>query len=311
MTSASRTTLRILVAVCFVQLLSSCAAVNGNPARSGNTAKRLRQLDQYYAADILAKYLKSPDRRAFRDDVINGQLLAMDIHFDEFVQSLAEQGIFLNVGSDFAVLGLSGAGTVLPSAGTKSVLAAISGGITGAKTSVDKNVFYEKTMPALLAQMQAERKTVLAMIRTGQQQDVAHYPLSQALLDLNSYYLAGTIPGAISGIIDEAGSKSTTAEIEIKRDQEFVANEPKASDNVDRIKKLTPEQALTVAKAMEPHVTDRNKDIQAAIQAWDPNKSRLSDGKFAKQLLLRWAAIDSRDSQSLEEWQGSLDSVEK
>ena len=294
-----------------VELVPSCAAVNGNPTRSGNTAKRLQQLDQYYAPEILDQYSKSPDKRTFRDDAINGQLLAMDIHFDEFVQSLAEQGILLNVGSDFAVLGLSGAGTVLPSAGTKSVLAAISGGITGARTSIDKNVFYEKTMPALLAQMQAERKAVLATIRTGQQLDIAHYPLSQALLDLNSYYLAGTIPGAISGIIDEAGSKSTAAEIEIKRDQEFVANEPRASDNVDRIKKLTPKQALKVAKAMEPHIAERNKDIQAAIQAWDPNKSRLSDGKPAKQFLLRWAAMDSRDSQSLREWQGSLDSVEK
>jgi hypothetical protein len=81
---------------------------------------------------------------------------------------------------------------------------------------VDKNAFYEKTLPALLAKMEALRKQQLAVIRHGLALAPEDYPLIQALADVDTYYNAGTIPGAILEITGDAGATSKAADIEIK-----------------------------------------------------------------------------------------------
>ena len=52
-------------------------------------------------------------------------------------------------------LGLNLAGTAVAAAGTKTILSAIAAGVTGSKEIVDKNYFFEKTIPALVGQMNA------------------------------------------------------------------------------------------------------------------------------------------------------------
>src|SRR5437899_1909788 len=108
-------------------------------------------------------------------------------------------------------------------------LAASSAGIIGVKGAIDADLFYQKTMPALVAQMDAQRRTVLANILQGLSQGLDLYPLQQGLRDVDSYYAAGTIPGAISGVVTDAGAKSEEADIKISRDQQFVANQGAAN----------------------------------------------------------------------------------
>ena len=44
----------------------------------------------------------------------------------------------------------------------KSILSGVVAGIAGIKGTVDKNLFFQRTIAVLIAQMDAERKTVLA-----------------------------------------------------------------------------------------------------------------------------------------------------
>jgi hypothetical protein len=142
---------------------------------------------------------------------------AIDLYFGQFQQDLFREGVGSGIATDWITLALAGAGAVAGNAGTKAALAAAAAGIIGAKAAFDKNVFFDKTMPALLAQMVALRKTVLVRIQAGLSQGIDRYPLTQALIDLEDYYNAGTIPGALTGIVEGAGATAKQADEEMKK----------------------------------------------------------------------------------------------
>jgi hypothetical protein len=72
-------------------------------------------------------------------------------------------------------------------------------------------------MPTLLATMVAQRKVALVRIHEGLTHAIDAYPLTLALNDLDRYYQAGTIPGALSAIADTAGATATKAEAHLER----------------------------------------------------------------------------------------------
>jgi len=111
-------------------------------------------------------------------------------------------------------LGTTGA---LVTGGASKVLSAASAAVTGIKGSIDKKLFFEQTMPALFAQMLAKRKAVLVNIRSGLTRSTSLYPLHQGLADLEEYRYAGTIPGAISSVVEAAGAQSADAGKELEK----------------------------------------------------------------------------------------------
>jgi hypothetical protein len=199
--------------------VAGCSALKGFPQRSGDPAAQLQRLDKYFAPDILDQYNEEKpeaEKRAFRDEVVNGQIRAIDIHFNNFVQGVSQESVQTNLGTDVLLLGLNGAAAVASASTAKTVLASIATGVTGTKTAIDKNVFFEKTMPALVAQMEADRKMVLVNIRTGLTLSTDKYPLFQALVDLDDYYIVGTIPGSIAGITKTAGASAAASDRELR-----------------------------------------------------------------------------------------------
>jgi hypothetical protein len=298
---------KLTIAFLCLTLVASCASMSGYPPASIDQNAELKSLQPYFSPD---KVNSCADKQC-RNEIISGRLRAVDLNYYAFVKVLFEQYSASTLSADIIVLGLNAAGAVAGGAATKAALAAASAGVVGVKGAIDADLFYQKTMPALVAQMDAQRKTVLANILKGLSQELAQYPLQQGLGDVDAYYASGTIPGAISGIVTDAGAKSERADIKITRNQQFVANFAKANTTVDRISKLSQAQALALAKLMEVHISERDSNTQQLIKLWDPNATRLTSGKNAKQLLSQWAAMDSRDDQSTNEWQTNLNIVEK
>lgn len=72
-------------------------------------------------------------------------------------------------------------------------------------------------MPVLLTKMTALRKEVLVKIYMGLGQSTTDYPLMKALNEVDDYYNAGTIPGAIIGITATAGATIAKADEAISR----------------------------------------------------------------------------------------------
>lgn len=213
---------RLFVLVCVTASLDGCAALRNYPVRPNNVDTELQALRRYFDP---AEIQKGGNTIAWRNEVVNSQILAIDLQFTAFEQELARENVGVNTAVDMTVIGLGAATGVAGGAAAKSILGAISGGITGAKGIIDKDIFYSKTMPVLLSQMEAQRKVQLVKIRTGLTADAnqdplleaRQYTLSEALIDVEEYYKAGSIPAALQGIIEQSGATGQKATTDLKQ----------------------------------------------------------------------------------------------
>ena len=210
-----------MIAAASIISMTACQSFRGYPKPVVPEKTELKNLVHYFTDDVETQYkheLLSGEAsgKAYRDEVISERLRAIDIRFVMFTAAINKEANGTGMLADFAVLGLSGGGAVAGGAATKAILAAISGGITGAELSINKTLYYQKTLPALLAQMEASRIDQLATMRAGMQKSTSDYPLATALHDVDRYYLAGTLPDAITAIGVAAGAKSDAAAKDIK-----------------------------------------------------------------------------------------------
>lgn len=191
--SLPRMQVLLRLAVALPLLIAGCSTFSGYPQRNDDPKAELKELEQlYFRPDVLVKYEAltpgSLERRAYRDRVINGRILAIDDNYQAFVRQFSS---FEN--------------------GSKRVLADMTAGFTEFRGSVDKNLFYQKTWPVFVSMMDALRLVQLVKIRNGIRRSDEEYPLTQGLADLQNYYSAGTLTGAISAITLSASNTSTQA----------------------------------------------------------------------------------------------------
>ena len=304
----------LVLALVLVPLgLGACSSLRAYPNRSGDLDTELKQLDKFHAPTILEEYEKKPDaaaKQAFRNEVVTARIRAIDLHFGVFQQALFREGVSTNILADWITLGLGGATATIGGATTKAALGAVSAGITGAKTSIDKNVYFEKTMPALLAQMIASRKVASARIQEGLTRAAGLYPLNQALIDLEDYYNAGTIPGAAALIIEQAGATAKKAdEVQLEtRTKAFFAKErvDRAAGIIDRVKALPDAKAISLAT----NLPVQDKEINRVIQTVDPTGQHTTKAGAARQVLLMAVSHSTKSEAYLDAWEAALKLLE-
>lgn len=204
--------LGVIAALGAMLLFGGCAAsFKGAPDRLYK-ADELTTLDPLYAKTIqAAASAASGAQIGVRNQFIEMRSAVIDHQYDLFRGDLYEQRIGANVGVDLATLGLSGVGAATGSTQLKTGAAALAAFLIGGKASIDKNAYFDRTLPALLEQMDAARATVRRRILDSMLLDVGNYPLMQASSDLQAYYHAGTIPGAIAGITTTAATQKKAA----------------------------------------------------------------------------------------------------
>jgi len=200
-------------------ILTACATIRGGPETPRPPTEAASDPIYLIDKETLGAYDKITDpdnRKAKRNEIIDERILEIDNQFSAYETDLWREGIGAGIGTDWLQLTLSGLTATVGGEAFKSAVGAASTGILGAKSSFDKRVYFEKTIPAIMAQMVAEREKILAVIEANKQRSVTEYTLFAALSDLNNYYRAGTLPGAIQVIAIDAGAKEARAEQEIK-----------------------------------------------------------------------------------------------
>ncbi|OGT82552.1 MAG: hypothetical protein A3H91_03660 [Gammaproteobacteria bacterium RIFCSPLOWO2_02_FULL_61_13] len=211
----------LLLAFSFLMLGGCLASLTAYPDLSYDAGAELKSIESYLSAEAITRYdaaedvqRNGMDKKQWRNAVVNARIRAMDVLFNDFQQDLYQEGVGFGISTDWIVLALSGAGALISSAST--ALSAASSGVVGAKAAFDRNAFLDKTMPTLLATMVAQRKDVLATIRASLALDIDEYPLTLALTDLDHYYQAGTLPGALTAVAENAGSVAEEADDRLK-----------------------------------------------------------------------------------------------
>ena len=241
--------------------LSACAGVSGYPAQPDSLPTTITSLDSKTLATRIADYndknTPTDQKMSIRNEIIWSDITQIDQKFNDFKLSLNSQENKLSIGSDFVSLALAGLGATVGNTATKAALAAASAGVIGAKAAIDKDVLYQKTITALVTQMEAGRSKQLAVIITNMKSDTTAYPLEAASKDLQDYYQAGTLVNAIAGVSSSASvaaQDGTNAVAKAIALPTVTAEEKPASDAAlvvqQKMALLSPNQKLVMAHAM-------------------------------------------------------------
>ncbi|MFD2262340.1 hypothetical protein ACFSM5_05525 [Lacibacterium aquatile] len=310
-----------LALACAVFMLSGCTSLGGYPDRPEEISDKTSKLRERYFlpnTDVLATYAgKGSDRRAYRDEVVYGQLQAFDLMFSDFVEQLYKEGVITNLSLDIMGIGVGTAGATVTGAAASRVLSAVSAGIAGSQTSINKNLYYERTMPALLASMVAERSKILADIERGLSLSDDKYPLGRALMDIERYYHAGSIPGAITTITEKAGETKAKAEtsLNVTRDKAFVAADAqeRVKELVAIVKDLPPGEAYTILAAPPTQLdTDTSNMISTVTgttigtQQFEQKLKGPANDAAAKRLLTQVLLGIDRSTQNIGPWKAAI-----
>lgn len=185
----------------------------GAPTQSFSTKKDIKALATHFeqATEISKFYdIAVTDNDAQRDRrnaFITGRMVLVDLRYIQFIRGLTRERQLLDSATDFFIMSLNLAGAGAAGTTTKTVLSSIAAGFGGTKAIIDRDFFYQKTVPALVAAMNAQRAVTRETLIKGLQQDIDAYPFHTAVVDVQNYYEAGTFVGALNAITADAAVK--------------------------------------------------------------------------------------------------------
>jgi len=264
-----------------------CSTLRGNPVRYETTEAIVQAID--LKADEVAT-LADPPSREERNRIQNKAMAVIDLRFNSFARELAADRADSSTAVAGTTLGASTAGAFVESVKAKTNYALFAAGVVGAFGIVDKNYFYEKTVPALVAGMRAARATVLLRIRQGQGETLESYDGVAALQDLEDYYAAGTLLASIAEITARAEADTvavlaqvreldvpTPAQIDNRRkisqaifaikDQSGVDKGNQALTSLGLLPQTTPKDTrAALVKALQPRTPERIAIVEKALK---------------------------------------------
>lgn len=209
---------KILLKTSLVFFISSCAALDGMPEPVFNSDSVVETVSSNYGfataighmAEISASnYTGNENPRTYRDQVAAAYLMAIDTRYLEFRQHLSQSLKGGNIGFDLAILGLTGVGAMWGR--VASDFSAAATGFAGARASVNRELYFERTLPALVSLMEAGRLEVRSRITAGLNQPVNEYTIQELFADLHSYEVAASLDTAIQRASELAASASSDA----------------------------------------------------------------------------------------------------
>ena len=186
---------------------AGCSSFQGRPDPVMPTRSALAAAHAYTVSQALARWEAAGDdtqKRAVRDRFIALRVDAADAQYARFLANVSVASKGGGFGLDLIGLGLSGGGAVAGKA-TANALSAAAVGVAGTRAAFNKDAFFEKALPAVVAEMAAARIRALAAIRAGEHKTADAYTLADAMMDVNAYETAASLDGGIQALAQSAG----------------------------------------------------------------------------------------------------------
>ena len=209
----------MLLSACAAVFLTGCASFNAMPdpviTRAAADAI-IQPISVPTALQAMPGEITLGTGKTYRNQISSLRILPQhNSHYLDFLLHLSRQVKGANFGLDFAALSLSSVSAIAHAAANELATAAAI--VTGTRSSLDKEVYFDKTLPAIVSAMEARRLSVRADIeKRMKEEDVETYTLEQGFADVMRYQMATTIDGAIQDITSAAGQQEATAEQEYK-----------------------------------------------------------------------------------------------
>ncbi len=265
------------------------------------------QLLQRHVTDGSDAHLASV---AYRNDVVLVTMRAIDAHYGRYQTSMVSADAGRNIAVSSVSTAFSVWGALVSGGDTSQILSGLTGLLTTFDTSVDKETYLNQTMPALFEVMSAERLRIEAEIRQKFALSTDDYPLADALKDLERYFRAGSIVGALEVVSENAAEERDGAEqtLRVMRDADFVTAEKQERIRsflglVDQLTDVDMARSLLATPPVSLDALARTALI-----------SRLNGNSIAglslsdAQLLLKMVLViqANRAETSLDAWEGAL-----
>jgi hypothetical protein len=223
---------RTVVLVWLVSSATACSAIRGYPENAEDNDATIAKLSSSAEATRV-QYEQAADnqvRTALRNRTVYAKLQIQEILFTDFQSQLWSDNNVFSTGGDLVLLILSGLGATTGDATTKAALSAASAGIVGARGVISKDIFYQRTLPAILAQMSANRDRVKAAILDSlNMKNDASYPLAAAEMDLQVLQRASGIVNAVQNITQVAVAQKELAAGEVNAARQGMFSRAKTS----------------------------------------------------------------------------------
>ncbi len=223
---------KAIIIVVALFTICGCAGLNQFPIPVENPAAELKKRDPEYFATVNAiEKATAPEAKKLRNGEITRRLKVVDDNFEDFRAKLAKENVKADFGVSIVAVGAGAAGSLVSETASQ-ILSAVSGGLAGAQAAYTKAALFDKALPSLLAQMEASRQAVSVKIFEGMTKSIDEYSLAEASHDIDSYYLAGSLPGAVIATSADAKVKKDEAEDQLAKFRENAFFESKSADRL-------------------------------------------------------------------------------
>lgn len=162
-----------------------------------NIPNRTAALTNYFSPDPAQR--ANMTKREYRDFIISLYQGEIENRYRSFTDQLNSGSRGTGLGFDLVLLGLNGA-AALVSPNSVDEIATVTAVTSGARATIDKRLYYEQTLPALIKAMDAQRAQIMTEIVRKQQLPAEQYGLDLAFNDLNRLIDAGRISAAVTRV---------------------------------------------------------------------------------------------------------------
>lgn len=249
--------------------LAGCTSFSGAP-QPVISVQQARAMIDLYPPDKVVQNIEAmtvpADRTSYRNRVVASYLMATDAYYDQFRRDLAKNVKGGNIGFDLATLGLTGlASQWKNAAGELATIATVTG---GTRATLNKELYFEKTLPTLLSLMESRRLTVRSEILKGLSQPESAYTIQDAFSDLWRYQSAASIDGAIQQAAAAAADEAKDAKLDYSKAVELCTVDDEIDAGRRKIIDALQAEANAAAAATDAQVARGHRQrIQLAMAA--------------------------------------------
>ncbi|MBY3181023.1 hypothetical protein HFO24_04970 [Rhizobium laguerreae] len=271
--------------VCGLLLCVGCApSLTSGPQRLNSNVEDTASVKAQFGHVDFANYLgRTPsDRVSYRNNLIAARMYAIDVAYTQYESSLTTESQTIAFFSSTATNALTGTATLITPVATKNILTGSASFLNATTANYNDSVLFKQTTQILQTQMRANRAAVASLIIRRMRQSDSDYPLAFALSDIEEYYRAGTLTGALvkaNATVSDAeqiaqGDKEAAIEYSLSRENastllrnSLVQNGKYNRVQAERLKALLRQRGVT--ERLEIVISNPKYNAEAAQLARD------------------------------------------
>ena len=192
----------MVVLLSVLPLIAGCVTISSGPDRIFDASADIPALRAY------AAYVPAQNDVTSRNTFIAARMYAIDIEYSEYFEKLLKEKQLGTSVLDATLLGLTAATTIVHGEAAKTAISAVSTGFAGARSDIDQDIYMAQTLQILMNAMEAQRLQIRNRIDGNMKLPAANYSAWRALTDLDDYYRAGTLAGALQSLTATTGQNA-------------------------------------------------------------------------------------------------------